>query len=160
MSLNKFDPITGLLEGYSPEEYLGYEITENFSTCRVWTKDDYMDFSRMASEDQKGWLLYASGDPLRLVYQPLSIVIVQLFYDHDLIVRFMKKSLEEATNIGYGQIKMSFTLLFQMPDEFLPMFINHKDKINTNHSTEINDIVRWRLSRVPNTNPSPALTRT
>lgn len=139
MSLEKFDPVTGLLEGYKPQEYLAYEITPDFSTCKRYTEDQYksLEASLKSMPDRN-----KRFDPLpALIYQPLCVQIQDLMYDHDLIVKFLSRVLKKSTTrVGYAAEKLKFSVIYQIPLETLPLLINHSTT-----DIETPAVIKWRL---------------
>ena len=161
MSLDKFDPITGLLEGYSPEDYLAYIITENYSTCRQYSIDEYKELESFFPEEGNEYLLMPGGKPMRLVFQSLPNIITNLMYDHELIIKFLHNRLIEYTRFDYSHFKMQFSLLYQIPAEGLPLLLNlDNTSLDKKEKEEIQIILKWRCQNAKANDPHRTLTGT
>jgi len=133
------DPETGLLIGHDEENFLAYEIAEDFSNC---LKREDLDYVRMVQTfpDNNTYI-----DRLSFRNQPLPYILESLFFNHDLIIRFLYKCLNQCNlaRDGYVYHKLRFSLIYQLPESALPLLIN-SPSLEDEHKS----ILKWRLSTI------------
>jgi len=124
----------GLIYPEHPEMPLCYEV--NIKYCQYkWTDNEYHILEN--SLPGGNTLLSPSCEPLPDKYQDLRWKI-RKFNTHTKIIACLKRDRDCATHYGGTIAQAIFVLLYQIPPEYLPLFINDKEK-------EIAAIAQWRL---------------
>ena len=138
----------GLITGHDPDNYLAYDLSEDFHECFVWTSEQYKDLIEtlgpynLLQNDHIG-----GGDGiLSLVYQPLQYILT-VKQTHDEIIKFLSYCLSRATRFGYGYAKCVFVLIYQMDLKYVPLFLHAKEFQDKGDNVEINRIAEWRLKQ-------------
>jgi len=123
----------GLAQPEHPDYIFSYLPEEKYCQYK-WTDEEYASLAKMYPP--AGQLLTPDGALMDDVYQPLG-VILRKFVTHKTIISLILYKLKRATRLGYGHALGIYVLLYQLPPEYLPLYIEGEKDIQL--------IAQWRL---------------
>lgn len=127
----------GLAQPEHPDCIHSYLPEEKYCQYK-WTDEEYASLAEMYPP--AGTLLHSDGTIMDNVYQPLGVAL-RSQVTHRCIISLMLYKLKRATRLGYSHALGVYVLLYQLPDEYLPLYIEDKQK-------DVRIIAQWRLQHV------------
>jgi hypothetical protein len=137
----------GLIEGHEPDNYLAYDLSDDFHECFVWTPEQYRDLIETLGPFELVQSYNRAGELMSLFHQPLQHILIVMKQTHNEIIKFLGHRLSKATRYGYCHAKCVFVLMYQMDLKYVPLFLHSKEFRDEKDNAEINRIAEWRLKQ-------------